>query len=84
MNKAYLVALREYLENLRTKTFWIGIASFPVIIVLALVLSIVMRQAKDVRLYAVVDHSESQWLSAEVDASIQRKDVGKVLDGILA
>ena len=37
MNKAYLIALREFMENLRTKAFWIGILAFPVIIVLVFV-----------------------------------------------
>ena len=30
MNKTMLVAQREYVENLRTKTFWLGILSVPV------------------------------------------------------
>jgi ABC-type Na+ efflux pump permease subunit len=30
-SKTILVAQREYLENLRTKTFWIGILAFPAI-----------------------------------------------------
>ena len=31
MAKTYLVARREYVENLRTKAFWIGIMAFPLI-----------------------------------------------------
>ena len=34
-SKVLLVALREYGENLSTKTFWIGIMSFPVILIIA-------------------------------------------------
>ena len=37
MNKTFLVALREYIENLRTKTFWIGILSVPIILVVTFV-----------------------------------------------
>ena len=52
-NKTWLVALREYAENLRTKTFWIGILSFPVILAVAVVVPHLLSKAKDVRRYAV-------------------------------
>lgn len=31
-NKTLLVAQREYLENVRTKTFWLGIFIVPVLL----------------------------------------------------
>ena len=34
-----LVAKREYVEHLRTKAFWIGILSFPIILILSIGLS---------------------------------------------
>ena len=43
-SKLYLVARREYLENLRTKAFWIGILSFP--LVLCLVTSAIFRNSR--------------------------------------
>lgn len=82
MNKTYLIALREFMENVRTKAFWIGILAFPLIIAACIVLGRVLDSAKDVRLYAVIDHSEGQWLSEEIDAAIQRKDLGRVFSAI--
>src|SRR5262249_55266781 len=35
-NKALPVAQREYLENVRTKTFWIGILAFPAIFAISI------------------------------------------------
>ena len=35
-NKVFLVAQREYLENVRTKTFWLGILAFPAIFAIAI------------------------------------------------
>ena len=32
MRYAFLVALREFAENVKTKGFWIGIAIFPLLI----------------------------------------------------
>ncbi len=33
MHKTYLVAMREFMENLRTKTFWIGVLAFPLVVI---------------------------------------------------
>jgi len=65
MTKSYLVAKREFVENLRTKTFWLGILAMPVLIVLSGVGSYVMQTTKDVRRFAVID--ESDWLLAAVE-----------------
>ncbi len=79
MNKTYLVAMREYVENLRTKTFWIGIISFPVIIAVAVAVSIFMREAKDVRYYSIIDYSEDQWLSQAIEKRRQQSEFARIL-----
>lgn len=56
-NKSFLVAQREYLENVRTKTFWLGILAFPVILVLSLGAGFVLAKLKEVKTYAVLDLS---------------------------
>jgi ABC-2 type transport system permease protein len=65
MTKSYLVAKREFVENLRTKTFWIGILAMPILLVLSGFGSYLMQSTKDVRRYAVVD--ESGWLLDAVE-----------------
>ena len=57
----WLVARREFLDTVRTKTFWIGILSFPVILGLAVVVPMWLERSADVRRYAVVDRSG--WLA---------------------
>ena len=54
-NKTLLVAQREYLENVRTKTFWIGILAFPVLIAVSLGAGFVLAKLKQTQSYAVVD-----------------------------
>lgn len=73
------MALREFLEHLRTKTFWIGILSFPVILVLSVLVPNWLSKKVDVRRYAVLDLSESGWLSQEVRARAETPDIYKVL-----
>lgn len=57
-NKTLLVAQREYLENVRTKTFWLGILAVPVLIIISLGAGWVLNKLKEVKTYAVVDNSE--------------------------
>ena len=77
-SKTYLVAEREYLENVRTKTFWIGIAIVPILIAIAIGVQAFLRKAKDVRTYAIVDHSPDGWLSREVLRRGEENDLQKL------
>jgi ABC-2 type transport system permease protein len=75
-SKTWLVAHREYLENLRTKTFWIGIIAFPVIIAVTFVVAGLMSRAKDERRFAVIDHSG--WVADEVRERWLATDINRV------
>lgn len=57
-SKTMLVAQREYLENVRTKTFWLGILAVPVLILISIGAGWVLNKLKEVKTYAVVDYSE--------------------------
>jgi ABC-2 type transport system permease protein len=59
-NKTLLVAQRELLENLRTKTFWIGILAFPILISISMGAGWVLSKFKEQQKYAVVDLSAQQ------------------------
>ncbi|MCS7312826.1 MAG: ABC transporter permease, partial [Acidobacteria bacterium] len=63
--------------NLRTKTFWIGILSFPVLLILAVVLPAWLERAKAPRRYAVLDRSG--WLEPAVRAQADAEDLALVL-----
>ncbi len=78
-SKIALVAWREYLENLRTKTFWIGILAFPLLIGISFVVGRLFAKAKDVRTYAVLDLSQDQWLSKAVDERSSVSDLSKLV-----
>jgi ABC-2 type transport system permease protein len=81
MKKAFLVALREYVENLRTKTFWVGIAFFPFILILSVVVPKLLSDVKDVRHYAVLDRTG--WLLADVERRSAMPDLKRVFDEVL-
>ena len=74
--KAYLVARRELVENMRTKAFWIGILVFPVIITLSIMVPMWLEKAKEAREYAVIDNSG--WLLEAVEERATMPDLEKV------
>lgn len=89
-NKTLLVAQREYLENVRTKTFWIGILAFPVMLLLSFGIGWILSRAKEVKTYAVLDYSAAQIADA-VETKARTPDLRKLLtalgqngDGVLA
>jgi len=58
-SKTLLVAQREYVENVRTKTFWIGILAFPILIGISIGAGFVLNKLKQTQSYTVVDLSET-------------------------
>ncbi len=76
MRKIFLVGQREYIENLRTKTFWIGIFLFPIILTGSIVVPTLLERTKGPRTYAVVDHSG--WLLQEIEDRATLPDMEKV------
>ena len=58
MKFAWLVARREYIENARTKGFWIGILLFPTILFLMVQVPVwLATKAAPIRHYVLVDQS---------------------------
>ena len=78
--KAYLVARREFVENLRTKTFWIGIFSVPVIYVIIIIASVFFAKSKGIRTYMVIDNSG--WLAARIEEKASGPDLTLVFEGL--
>ncbi|MEM7248133.1 MAG: ABC transporter permease [Acidobacteriota bacterium] len=82
MRKTLLVARREFLENARTKTFWLGILAMPAIFAIMTVVAAVFEKSKDVRRYAVVD--ESGWLHESIEDRAAWNDLHEVLRHVKA
>lgn len=72
-NKTLLIAQREYLENVRTKTFWLGILAFPAIFALAIGIGWIMQKTKAQQVYAVLDLTADQ-IGARIEADARAND----------
>jgi ABC-2 type transport system permease protein len=57
MRNAWLVALREYGENARTKGFWIGLVLFPLILIAAVTVPGWLEKSTPTRRFVLVDQS---------------------------
>jgi ABC-2 type transport system permease protein len=75
-NKTLLVAQRELLENLRTKTFWIGILAFPILIAVSLGAGWLLNRFKETQSYAVLDRSPQQ-LAAAIEKRARSSDIAE-------
>ncbi|MFY9342306.1 MAG: ABC transporter permease [Planctomycetota bacterium] len=54
-NKTYLIAQREFLENVRTKTFWVSIFIVPLLIAAMIGGGALLTHLKEVQRYTVID-----------------------------
>jgi len=77
-----LVAAREFLENIRTKGFWISILLLPVILLAASVVPVLLTRTEDVARYAVID--ASGWVADAVQTRVLQDDLVRLLDGLVA
>jgi ABC-2 type transport system permease protein len=72
-SKTFLVAQREYLDNVRTKTFWLGILAFPAIFAVAIGIGWIMQKTKAQQPYAVLDLTEAK-LGDRIEANARAND----------
>lgn len=78
MRYAFLVAWREYAENVKTKGFWIGIFIFPLMIWLMLSAERWIEKTRSVRSFVLVDQSNE--LGEAIDAALERLYQREVLE----
>lgn len=78
MRRMLLIALRELLENVRTKGFWISILMMPVILALVGIVPILAESTRSAKVFAVVD--TSGWVREAVQGAIDKRDFEQLLD----
>lgn len=57
MRYTLLIALREFLENTKTKGFWIGIFTLPLLLAISIGVSTKLAKAEPSRYFVIVDQS---------------------------
>ncbi len=81
MPKIFLIAQREYLANVKTKGFIVGILFFPFLLTLMIAAPLLLERTRSARRYAVVD--ESGWLRAAVEQRVMGTDLGYVFESVM-
>ena len=77
MRVIVLIAIREYLENIKTKGFWLGVLLFPVIFIAIFFFSNKLASSAPIRHYLLIDQS-GQYAEA-VESAIVREHQRRVL-----
>jgi ABC-2 type transport system permease protein len=80
MKYALLIALREFAENAKTKGFWIGIFTLPVILGLSIGVSTKLAKQEPSRYFVVVDKSGA--FDRQIDHSIEWTHQRSVLQAL--
>src|SRR5688500_17808404 len=72
MRNALLVASREYVENAKTKGFWIGIFMLPIVLFLSVQVPMLLeRKGAPVRHFVLLDYSEQ--FEGTIDRALERQ-----------
>ncbi|MDG1498495.1 MAG: ABC transporter permease [Planctomycetota bacterium] len=77
MRAIFMIALREYAENAKTKGFWIGLFLFPVIIFASIAVQRLLEDSTPTRHFVLVDQSGAY--GAEIREDIDRAYRSSVL-----
>jgi len=75
MNMIRLIAWREFMENVRTKGFWVGILLFPVMLIGVVFLQTTLSRATPTRYYLLIDQSGQyeQAVATAIEREHQRR-----------
>src|SRR5262245_34592251 len=81
MRNAFLIAWREFTENLKTKGFWIGIMIFPLIWTMAVQVPLLLdKKGTPTRNFVLVDASGE--FETVVTNALHRAEQRRVLDAL--
>jgi ABC-2 type transport system permease protein len=80
MRYTLLIALREFAENAKTKGFWIGIFTLPILLAISIGVSTKLARSEPSRYFVVVDKSGA--FAESIDQSIEWEHQRSVLQAL--
>jgi ABC-2 type transport system permease protein len=78
--KAWLVASREYLDNVRTRGFWLSLLLMPVLLLVLVVAPVLLADVESAARYAVFD--QSGWVQRAVAVQIAHNDAAALVEAL--
>ncbi len=82
MNMIRLIAFHEYLENIKTKGFWLTILIFPVVFIGIYFLQTALSNSAPTRFYLLIDQSGEY--EEAVDVAIERDHQRRILQSFVS
>src|SRR5262249_11595985 len=82
MRKTLVIAVREYLAAVRTKSFVVGLLMMPVLMGSGVVIQMVFQKIEDTgeKRFAVVDRTPGQSLAAALQAAAEARNSAEIFD----
>src|SRR5262245_6219425 len=78
--KAWLVASREYLENVRTRGFWVSLLLMPLLLLVLIIAPVLLADVESTARFAV--HDKSGWVQRAVAVQIARDDAATLIEAL--
>lgn len=82
MKMIWIISMREYVENVKTKGFWIGILLFPMILTGVVFFQSILNNSAPTRHYILIDQSGKY--AEAVEAAIRQEQQRRVLQDFAA
>ncbi len=81
MRNALLIAFREYLENARTRGFWISILALPVVLLISLAAPAFLEDKAIPSRYFII-HDAGGWIEPDLIQSIAQQNRGELVQAM--
>src|SRR5216683_7368756 len=82
MRKVLVIAVREYLASVRTKSFLVSLLMMPLLMGASVVLQIIFKNIEDTgeKRFAVIDRSAGAHLFAALEKAAERRNTVEIFD----
>src|SRR5438128_2368543 len=82
MRKTMVIAVREYLAAVRTKSFLVSLTLMPLLMGSSVVLQVIFKNIEDTgeKRFAVIDRTSGEHIFAALEKAAQRRNAAEIFD----
>src|SRR5437016_7410176 len=82
MRKTMVIAVREYLAAVRTKSFLVSLTLMPLLMGSSVVLQVIFKNIEDTgeKRFAVIDRTSGEHIFAALEKAAQRRNATEIFD----
>jgi ABC-2 type transport system permease protein len=82
MRKTLVIAIREYLASVRTKSFLVSLLMMPILMGASVILQIIFKNIEDTgeKRFAIIDRSAGEHIFAALEKAAKRRNATEIFD----